>query len=160
MVRRVRKGLAVALGGAAAAWGLARWAGAFRFAVEGDSMAPALLPGQFLVATRSERIRRGDVVVVRLPSRGIEVVKRVVGLPGERITIAGGRVEVNGHPLREPYASGTGAAGDWDLGPDEHFILGDNRDRSTDSRDFGPVPSRAVAGVARFRYWPRVERVR
>lgn len=123
-------------------------------------MAPTLLPGQFLIATRSRHIRRGDVVVVRLPRRGLEAVKRVVGLPGERVRILAGQTEVDGRRLNEPHAQGTGVSGEWSLQEGEFLVLGDARGESTDGRTFGPVPREAIVGVVRFRYWPRAGRVR
>jgi signal peptidase I len=160
MRRRLRKGAFVAAGAALAGLGVARWRGAFRTVVEGNSMAPTLLPGQYLVATRPRHIHRGDVVVVRLPQRGIEAVKRVVGLPGERVTVVAGRAEIDGRRLHEPHASGTGVSGEWSLGAGEYLVLGDDRGESTDGRTFGPVPGEALVGVVRFRYWPRAGRVR
>lgn len=160
MRRRLRKGAFVAAGAALAGLGVARWRGAFRTVVEGNSMAPTLLPGQFLVATRPRHIHRGDVVVVRLPRRGIEAVKRVVGLPGERVRVVAGHAEVDGRKLNEPHASGTGVSGEWSLGAREYLVLGDDRGESTDGRVFVPVPGEAIVGVVRFRYWPRAGRVR
>ena len=160
MRRRLRKGAFVAAGAALAGLGLARWRGAFRTVVEGNSMAPTLLPGQFLVATRPRHIHRGDVVVVRLPRRGIEAVKRVVGLPGERVRVVAGHAEIDGRKLNEPHASGTGVSGDWSLAEGEYLVLGDDREESTDGRAFGPVPAEAIVGVVRFRYWPRAGPVR
>lgn len=160
MRRGLRKGVFVAAGATLAGLGVARWRGAFRTVVEGRSMAPTLLPGQFLVATRPRRIHRGDVVVVRLPRRGIEAVKRVVGMPGERVRVVAGRAEVGGRKLNEPHARGTGMSGEWSLGAGEYLVLGDDRGESTDGRTFGPVPAEAIVGVVRFRYWPRTARVR
>jgi signal peptidase I len=160
MRRRLRKGAFVAAGAALAGLGVARWRGAFRTVVEGNSMAPTLLPGQFLVATRPRHIHRGDVVVVRLPRRGIEAVKRVVGLPGERVRVVAGHAEIDGRRLHEPHASGTGVSGDWSLAEGEYLVLGDDRGESTDGRTFGPVPGEALVGVVRFRYWPRAGPVR
>lgn len=160
MRRRLRKGAFVAAGAALAGLGVARWRGAFRTVVEGNSMAPTLLPGQYLVATRPRHIHRGDVVVVRLPRRGIEAVKRVVGLPGERVRVVAGQAEIDGRRLHEPHASGTGVSGEWSLGAGEYLVLGDDRGESTDGRTFGPVPGEALVGVVRFRYWPRAGPVR
>jgi signal peptidase I len=160
MRRRLRRGMFVAAGAALAGLGVARWRGAFRTVVEGNSMAPTLLPGQFLIATRPRHLHRGDVVVVRLPRRGIEAVKRVVGMPGERVRVVTGRAEVNGRSLNEPHATGTGLSGEWSLAEGEYLVLGDDRSGSTDGRTFGPVPGEAIVGVVRFRYWPRAGRVR
>jgi signal peptidase I len=160
MKRRLRKGAFVAAGAALAGLGVARWRGAFRTVVEGHSMAPTLVPGQFLIATRPRRIHRGDVVVVRLPSRGIDAVKRVVGMPGERVRVEAGRAEVDGRMLHEPHARGAGVSGEWSLGEGEFLVLGDDREESTDGRTFGPVPAETIVGVVRFRYWPRAGPVR
>lgn len=131
-----------------------RRAGPFTVAVEGKSMAPGFLPGDWLIATKARALHRGDVVVVRLPGRDIEVVKRVVALPGERIRVEDGSIAVDGRWLDEPYARGTGRGGEWSLGPGEYFVLGDNRDFSTDGRAFGSLPRESIVGVVRARYWP------
>lgn len=153
-----RRWLLAALG-AAGALALARLR-PFRAAVEGESMAPSLRPGDQVVAVRPRRIGRGDVVVVRPPGRAVEMVKRVVGLPGEEVAVRGGRARVGARALDEPYASGAGEAGAWSLGPDEFLVLGDRRDRSTDGRAFGPVRRSQIVGVVRLRLWPRPGRVR
>ncbi|HVD13157.1 MAG TPA: S26 family signal peptidase [Actinomycetota bacterium] len=105
--------------------------------VQGESMLPTLRPGQRIAVGPPKRpLRRGAVVVVRHPARdGLEVVKRVVGLPGERVHLA------DGHP-------------DAVLGPDEYLVLGDHREASTDGRAFGPVGWERIVGVVRFAYWP------
>lgn len=110
----------------------------FRVAVEGESMAPTLRPGDFLIAVRSGPIRRGALAVVELPNPPrYEVVKRMVGVPGDSI---------EGGPLS----------------PGEFWMLGDNPAASTDSRTMGPVRREAIRGVVRFRYWPpgRIGRIR
>ncbi|HSK35716.1 MAG TPA: signal peptidase I, partial [Actinomycetota bacterium] len=113
-------------------------------------------PGQRIaVAPLLRPPRRGDLVVVRRP-RNLEVVKRVVGLPGERVRLAAGRLEVDGAPVPEPYLVGDAGAGELDveLGPAEYLVLGDHRAASTDGRDFGPVGADALLGRVRFAYWP------
>jgi signal peptidase I len=108
----------------------------FRVAVEGESMAPGLRPGDWLVAVRPRRILRGDVVVLEDPrTPGFELVKRVAGVPGDRV------------------GDGSASAGAV-LGPGDYWVLGDSPSRSTDSRAFGPVPRSAIRGVVRLRYWP------
>jgi signal peptidase I len=151
-VRRVWIGLLASAAGGWLAW---RLSGTFRAEVRGPSMGPALRAGDFVVATRSGRLRRGDVVVVRRPGSDLEVVKRLVGLPGERMRIEGPRVWVDGRTLDEPYAHGFGIGGTWTLGPGGYLVLGDDRSRSTDGRTFGPVGRDAIAGVVRLTYWPR-----
>ena len=140
--------------------------------VAGGSMRPTLEPGQRIaVAPLVRPPRRGDLVVVARPrsrstgappwgspdpSGDLEVVKRVVGLPGERVRLRGGRLEVGGVPLPEPYLGGAPTAGELELalGPAEYLVLGDHRAASTDGRDFGPVPADALLGRVRFAYWP------
>jgi signal peptidase I len=104
----------------------------FRVAVEGDSMAPALRPGEFLVAVRFRpgRTPVGSVVVVEDPRRpGFELVKRLTGVPGD---------------VADGVPRGAG----------EYWVAGARPDRSTDSRTFGPVRAEQLRGVVRFRYWP------
>ena len=113
----------------------ARRAGLFRVEVRGRSMEPTLHDGDWLIARRTARISRGDVVVVELPGGRGEAVKRVVGLPGDRVG----------------ETKGVSAA----LGAGELYVVGDNPSESTDSRRLGPVPRESVAGVVLWRYWPR-----
>ena len=118
-----------------AAWATSKAAGAFRVEVAGGSMVPTLRPGDWLVATRRGRIRRGSVVVLAHPDRPLDLVKRVHGAPGDLVD---GRL----------------------LGSDEYLVVGDNPAASTDGRRFGPVPRRAIEGVVRARYWPNPGPVR
>lgn len=132
--RRSRRWLAVTAAMAAAGVAAARLARLEPMLVRGESMRPTLLPGQRIaVGPPARPLRRGAVVVVRRPELDdLEVVKRVVGLPGERVHLLGGRT----------------------LGPDEYFVLGDNREASTDGRAFGPVGRDRIVGEVRFAYWP------
>lgn len=135
--------------------------------VRGESMRPTLVPGQRIaVGPLAEPPGRGAVVVVRRPDReGLEVVKRVVGLPGERVRLVAGRLEVDGREVPEPYlARGAAAARrlaaagavelDVLLGEAEYLVLGDHRDASSDGRAFGPVRASDLVGSVRFAYWP------
>jgi signal peptidase I len=121
-------------------------------------MKPALEPGDYVITDRSPRpVYRGDIVVLEHPGRSsFYLVKRIVGLPGERLTIESGRVLVDGTPLDEPWTTDdTGPAGTWDLGLDEGFVLGDARWTSSgDSREIGPVPVERLRMKIVFRYWP------
>jgi nickel-type superoxide dismutase maturation protease len=105
--------------------------------VQGESMLPTLRPGQRIaVGPPTRPLWRGAVVVVRHPSRdGLELVKRVVGLPGDRVRLPDGRLDAV-------------------LGPDEYLVLGDHREASTDGRAFGPVGRERIVGLVRFAYWP------
>jgi signal peptidase I len=154
----VGKRLTTVVALAATAIGLAAGRNFTRFAVAEESMAPALLPGDYLVARRLRRpLRRGDVVVLAHPTRpSFYLVKRVVGLPGEKVDIGGGRVHIDGRPQAEGWANGpTLGNGSWRLGPAEAFVLGDSRALSADdSRIIGPVPLQTIEWRAVVRYWP------
>lgn len=120
--------------------------------VESASMEPTLLPGRRLVVRRVGvgRLGRGDVVLVRPDEVGRVVVKRVIGLPGERIDLddAGG-VRVDGNRIAEPYARpGAGPAISYQVPRGTLFLLGDNRRVSSDSRTWQQpyVPARALVG--------------
>jgi signal peptidase I len=130
--------------------------------VEGQSMEPNLHSDQRLVVEKvSYRFhgpQRFDVVVLRLPSQGEELlIKRVIGLPGETVEFKNGRVYINGEQLDEPFTvdeTRPGRNGTVTVPPLHVYVLGDNRDRSNDSRSFGPVPIDNVVGRAWLSYWP------
>jgi signal peptidase I len=147
---------ALALGALVAAGLAVRRARLEPMLVSGGSMRPTLDPGhRIAVAPLVRPPRRGDLVVLAR-SDSLEVVKRVVGLPGERVRLAAGRLEVDGAPVPEPYLVGDAGAGELEveLGPAEYLVLGDHRAASTDGRDFGPVGADALLGRVRFAYWP------
>lgn len=129
--------------------------------VYGQSMEPNLHTDERLVIEKFSYHfhgpRRGDVVVLRDPSGGSELlIKRVVGLPGERVTLANGKVYIDGVALKEPYLNQVtqGVARSWVVPPLSVFVMGDNRSASRDSRIFGPVPLEELIGRALLRYWP------
>jgi signal peptidase I len=107
---------------------------------------------------------RGDIVVFDTPERAVRrcgaggtFVKRLVGLPGERISSAQGVVYIDGEPLDEPYVNGGPPGPDFRervLGADEYFMLGDNRGQSCDSRKWGPVTRDDLIGPVFAIYWP------
>jgi len=128
------------------------------FRVRGTSMEPTLHDGQYVVVDRVvyrylHPPRRGDIVVFKdSDGSGGEVVKRVVGLPGERLELRSACVYVEGQLLVEPYLAAP-SAGSWgpkQISPDEYFVLGDNRLRSTDSRSWGGLPGTRIVGKVRF----------
>ena len=128
------------------------------------SMEPTLKPGdQYLINIRAYRHRlpkRGDIVVFRTPD-GEYLVKRVIGLPGETVTIVRGQVYINGRPLREPYLKERPIV-EWPfqirVPEGTVFVLGDNRNYSDDSRDFGPVPVETILGRAEYVFYPKSRR--
>ena len=134
-----------------------------RVEVVGESMTPALLPGDFLLLHRGPPPRErayGQIVMTDDPRPegvGRVLLKRIVGLPGEALRVGGG-VQVNARRLIEPYAHGDDPVsqhrGVQRLDDDAYFLLGDHRGASTDSRDFGPVPRSHISGTALLRYWP------
>ncbi len=131
-----------------------------RVRVENISMQPTLQEGELLVvykwAYRFGEPYRGDIIVFhhnRQPPE--DYIKRVIGLPGDQVTVRGGQVYINGEALDEPYiASPPAYDGEW-LVPEGHlFVLGDNRNRSSDSHVWGFVPMSDVVGRAVVVYWP------
>lgn len=119
--------------------------------VRSSSMALTLRDGRLAPTRRLRRttpVRRGDVVVIDSAEAGRRVVKRVVGLPGERVSIRAGAVRVDGRALAEPYASPSHYDGDFHVPAGRHLVLGDNRDASSDSRTWRSpyVPREAIVG--------------
>ena len=121
--------------------------------VVGNSMAPTYRNGRpnlvNRMAFRWHGPKRGDVVAVQLDRSRLVLLKRVVGLPGERIAIRRGRIVVDGRVLDEPYAKvteGPPSQNEVTLGPDEYFVIGDNRDISA----FGAVHQHEVLGKVVF----------
>jgi signal peptidase I len=106
--------------------------------------------------------QRGEIIVFESPDQpGIDppLIKRVIGLPGETVEIRDLQVHINGQPLDEPYINEPCSASRcpdkiWQLGPDQFFVMGDNRNHSRDSRSFGPIEHAHVIGEALVRYWP------
>jgi signal peptidase I len=131
--------------------------------VEGTSMMPGLADQERIFinkyAYRLGAIERGDVVVFRYPGDPSKnYIKRVAGVPGDRIEIIRGAVYVNGHRLEEPYLPGQfrdeRSMDEATVPAGSYFVLGDHRNLSSDSRDFGVVERGAIFGKAVFAYWP------
>ncbi len=131
--------------------------------VEGTSMLPNLEDQDRLFinkfAFRVGEIHRGDVVVFRYPRDETKnYIKRVIGLPGDRVRIVRGSVYVNGRLLPEPYVparyTDDRSQPEIRIPADEYFVLGDHRNISSDSREFGPVERDLIYGKAAFVYWP------
>lgn len=131
-----------------------------RFQVRGSSMEPTLHDGQYLVISKVtywiHPPERGDVIVFEPPNNPTDdYIKRVAGLPGEQVEIREGTVWVDGVRLEEPYIANAGVySGAWSLGEGEYFVLGDNRNNSSDSHNWGVLPEENIVGKAWLCYWP------
>jgi signal peptidase I len=141
-----------------------------QYRIEGHAMMPTLSEGTFVLADewayRYQLPERGDIVVFRLSNLadGAErlFMKRVVGLPGERVITTGGQVSINGAPLDEPYLGQVASyTGSWVVGPNDYFLLGDYRNQSHDSHNYGPLPLSEIIGRVSWHIapeWGRLER--
>jgi signal peptidase I len=132
------------------------------YQIEGYAMAPTLQQDQFLIGDKLvyrwlHPPERGDIIVFeypRAPDR--DFIERVIGLPGEKIEVRQGRVYINDQPLEEPYIVSPPSYpwGPRVAGKDEYFVLGDNRNNSSDSHVWGFLPRKNIIGKASFSYWP------
>ena len=131
--------------------------------VEGTSMLPSLQDQERIFINkfvyRFESVSRGDVVVFRYPRDPAKsYIKRVIGVPGDRIRIERGRVYVNGRRLTEDYVPGdfvdAHSYPEFVVPDHSYYVLGDHRSMSNDSREFGPVDEAFIYGKAVFVYWP------
>jgi signal peptidase I len=131
-----------------------------RIRVDGFSMEPTLMNGEFVIvnklAYRFSEPKIGDVIVFHYPrDPEQEYIKRVIGLSGDQVRIMNGQVNVNGEPIQEPYiAAPPRYESSWEVPESSLFVLGDNRNNSSDSHNWGPVPMENVIGKALFVYWP------
>ncbi len=131
-----------------------------RIRVEGSSMEPTLHDGELVVVSRLAyrwaEPERGDIVVFHFPLEpDRRFIKRIIGLPGETVVIRDGHVAVDGIDLVEPYiAAAPRYSGEWVVQPGQVFVLGDNRNNSSDSQTWGAVPVSQLIGKAFLVYWP------
>jgi signal peptidase I len=131
-----------------------------RIRVDGASMEPTLVSGEYVMVSKlSYRIgtpQRGDIIVFHFPrDPKEEYIKRVIGLPGDEVEVRQGSVYVNGQLLEESYLRvTTNYNGAWVIPANQLFVLGDNRNNSSDSHDWGTVPMDYVVGKAILVYWP------
>jgi signal peptidase I len=129
--------------------------------VEGIAMSPTLNHGDKIFITRKvEDIKRGDIVIFFFPrDTSKSFIKRVVGLPGEMIRIdERGQVYINGSRIEEPYVDPdrnqhTRSMPEQVIKADHYFVIGDNRDASNDSRNWGQLPRSLIYGKYLWRYW-------
>ena len=123
-------------------------------------MEPSLYEGELVVVSRLayrwREPQRGDIIVFRYPKDPTKrYIKRVIGLPGDQVSMSDGRVFVNGLPLEEPYiAANPSSSGEWVVEPGKVFVLGDNRNNSNDSRSWGALAISEIIGKAILVYWP------
>ena len=136
--------------------------------VEGLSMWATLDDNDYLIANkidyRLHAPQRGDIIILRPPTNNsTDFIKRIIALPGERLLIRDGIVYINGHRLDEPYlpeawTQDNNYPNDGTDGrvipANEYFVMGDNRNKSQDSRSFGPISRDRIDGKAWFRIWP------
>lgn len=136
--------------------------------VDGNSMYPRLHNQEYILTDKftynTQGPKRGDIAVFHAPPPSTsDYIKRIIGLPGETITIKDGLVYINNKLLPEIYLP-TGLATNeksflrngvpYQIPPDYYMAFGDNRNYSSDSREFGPIGRKAIVGKAMFRYWP------
>jgi len=131
-----------------------------RVRVDGFSMLPTLKNNELALvnrlAYRFSKPERGDIIVFHFPINPKEdLIKRVIGLPGEEVVVTDGRVYINGTALEEPYiASAPAYTSKWSIPEGYLFVLGDNRNDSADSHTWGMLPLDNVVGKAVLVYWP------
>ena len=123
-------------------------------------MRPTLDNGEYVLvyklAYQFNDPQRGDIVVFRFPLDPTQdLIKRVIGLPGDVVQVENGVVSVNDHVINEPYIAATpDYSGTWVVPPDQLFVLGDNRNDSSDSHAWGMLPMNNMIGKALLIYWP------
>ena len=126
------------------------------YEIKEESMSPELLPEDYVLATKTnEQLSRGDIVIFKNSEKSIDVVKRVVGLPGETISASNNELLVNGKTIEDPWArTVTDDFIDCNVGENEVFVLGDQRRLSTsDSRTLGTINATDCLKL-KYRYWP------
>lgn len=134
-----------------------------RVRVDGFSMNPTLQNGEYVLVSRlAYKLnipQRGDIIVFGIPvNQKQDLIKRVIGLPGETVSIQENVVKINGVPLEEPYvAQAPLYSGEWVIPEGQLFVLGDNRNASSDSHQWGLLPIDNVIGKALIIYWPPSE---
>jgi signal peptidase I len=136
--------------------------------VEGNSMYPTLHNSERILTSkitlRTRSLHRGDVVVFAPPNgqKG-DYIKRIIGLPGETVTLKEGKVYINDQLLVESYLPAGLKTADkqflqegqsFIVSTDSYIVLGDNRPFSSDSREWGPIDRKSIVGIAKWRYWP------
>ncbi|MBA2679305.1 MAG: signal peptidase I [Ktedonobacteraceae bacterium] len=129
--------------------------------VQNISMQPTLNDTEFVLVNKMAYLfhapERGDIIVFHAPpNTAQDFIKRIIGIPGDTVTVDSSHVWVNGVLLKEPYISSSFSpiANTWKMGKDQYFVMGDNRPASDDSRSWGLVPKSFIVGKAVMVYWP------
>lgn len=136
--------------------------------VQGHSMDPNFEDGEYLltdkVTYRMREPKQGDVIVFHAPvARRDDYIKRIIAIPGQEVAVRQGKVYIDGKILPEVYLPSDfitrpgaflGEDKSYTVSKDEYFVMGDNRDHSSDSRSWGPVKRKEIIGKAWFAYWP------
>lgn len=131
-----------------------------RVRVDGLSMQPTLEDGEFILVNKLSyqwnEIERGDIIVFDFPlNMEEELIKRVIGIAGDKVVVQNNQVFVNDQLLNEPYISQPPRySGEWLVTQGNIFVLGDNRNNSNDSKDWGLLPIENIVGKASVIYWP------
>lgn len=131
-----------------------------RVRVENISMEPTLQPGEFVLVNkivyRFGEVRHGDIIVFHFPQNPSEdYIKRIIGVAGDKVVIKNQQVFINNQMIEENYtAAPPDYNGQWVVPAESLFVLGDNRNQSSDSHSWGFVPMKLVVGKAEVIYWP------
>jgi signal peptidase I len=130
-----------------------------RYRIDGSSMNPTLYNEQYLIINNLSYLledpQRGEIIVFRHPRSDMNLIKRVIGVPGDQVEIRNGQVFVNGVILAEPYIQETTIyEGSWSIPEGQYFVLGDNRNNSNDSHNWQYLPRDHILGKAILIYWP------
>ena len=140
------------------------------YQVQQESMENTLMPNQYVLVDKLtphfDAFHRGDIIVFNPPpgwaedQSGTPYIKRIIAVGGDTVDIRDGHVFINGTQISEPYIFGdqttqaSSAGKTWKLSPSQLFVMGDHRQASQDSREFGPIDKSEVIGRAWIRYWP------